>query len=322
MLYLPRTSACFPTWLNSLALILLQHFLCIKTVHNTGVYTCQSIAAIETKRKNISPTTQSIWLLTARYRANCNRTFRCMNMGWKGLTTFRMTRDYEDNVLRRKLFVVSSNEGGEMLNTFWTMSRIKQSGFQRHFPYQNVLQNLRVRKWLENSQLFRTCENTAQELAENSFPQEENWQRKTLQWPRRRWERAGRLMWFWADKQPLWKTCYMELPSHSPFPGTVLQTQATPSLDPQASKQSSDGKRKNLRDPKHSFFSQERSTAVPTSESSNPNKTLLLQQHCFQLFRFLKGHPAENPQSQTAVTCNVQGCGSCLYCSVTDKFKT
>lgn len=135
------------------------------------------------------------------------------------------------------------------------MSRIKQSGFQRHFPYQNVLQNLRVRKWLENSQLFRTCENTAQELAENIFPQVENWQRKTLQWPRRQWERAGRLMWFWADKQPLWKTCYMELPSHSPFPGTVLQTQAAPSLDPQASKQLSEWKRKNLRDPKHSFFS-------------------------------------------------------------------
>lgn len=33
-----------------------------------------------------------------------------MSMGWKGLTTFRLlrlTRDYEDNVLRRKLFVVA-----------------------------------------------------------------------------------------------------------------------------------------------------------------------------------------------------------------------
>lgn len=30
VLYLPRTTACFPTWLNSLALILPQHFLYIK----------------------------------------------------------------------------------------------------------------------------------------------------------------------------------------------------------------------------------------------------------------------------------------------------
>lgn len=279
---------------------------------------------METNRKNIRPTTQSSWLLNTRNRAHCNRTFRHTSMGWKGLTTFRLlrlTRDCEDNILRRKLFVVAMRgEKSWILSKL--MSRIKQSGFQRHFPYQNVLQNLRVRKWLESSQLFRTCENTDQELAENIFPQVENWQRKTLQWPRRRWERAERLMWFWADKQPLWKTCYMDLPSHFPFLGTVLQTQAAPSLDPQASKQSSDRKRENLRDQKHSFFSEERSTAVPASEPSNPNKTLLLQQRCFQLFRFLKGHPAENPQSQTAVTCNVQGCGSCLCCSVTDKFKT
>lgn len=63
-------------------------------------------------------------------------------------------------------------------------------------------------------------------------------------------------------------------------------------------------------------------TAVPTPDPSNPNKTLLLQQYCFQLFGFLKGHQAENPQPQTAVACNVQSCGSCLHCTVTDKFKS
>ena len=110
---------------------------------------------------------------------HCNRTSRHMNIGWKGLTTFsllRLTRDYEDDILRRELFICDRNWGkNKPLVTFWTMSRIEQSSFQRHFPYQNVLQNLRVRKWLENSQLFRTA-------AKHMKMQPRNWQRTVFPW--------------------------------------------------------------------------------------------------------------------------------------------
>lgn len=44
-----------------------------------------------------------------------------MNIGWKGLTTFsllRLTRDYDDDILRRELFICDRNWGkvGYFLN--------------------------------------------------------------------------------------------------------------------------------------------------------------------------------------------------------------
>lgn len=55
---------------------------------------------------------------------------------------------------------------------------------------------------------------------------------ETLQWPRSQWERTGRLMRFWTDKQLLWKTC---CPEASLPLSPILQPQVALCLDPQTS---------------------------------------------------------------------------------------
>lgn len=184
-----------------------------------------------------------------------------MNIGWKRLTTFsllRLTRDYEDDILRRELFICDRNWGktnpwllfelwgGFNKAAFRDISLIKMSckiwGWGNGWRTHNFSElQLNMWKWSPG---------TGKEL---SFcEQGVDWE--TLQWPRSQWERTGRLMWFWTEKQPLQKVCYTEasLPL-SPFLGTILQPQVALSLDPQASKESSHWKSK---DPKHSSFSQ------------------------------------------------------------------
>lgn len=142
--------------------------------------------------------------------------------------------------------------------------------------------------------------------------------RETLQWPRSQWERTGRLMRFWTDKQFLWKTfCTGASLPLSPF----LQPQVALCLDPQTSKELSDWKWKVLKIPNRSF-SQGPDHSSAHLRPLQPKYEFIAATTCFQLFKFLEGHQAENPQPPTAVVCNVQSCGSCLHCTVTDKFKS
>lgn len=142
--------------------------------------------------------------------------------------------------------------------------------------------------------------------------------REALQWPRSWWERTGRLMRFWTDKQLLWKTC----PTEASLPlSLMLQPQVALCLDPQTSKELPGWKCKVLKNPNHSF-SQSTDHCSAHIRPLWPKYDFIATTNCFHLFRFLKGHQAENPQPPTAVVCNVQSCGSCLHCTVTDKFNS
>lgn len=93
---------------------------------------------------------------------------------------------------------------------------------------------------------------------------------ETLQWPRSWWERTGRLMWFWTDKQPLQKLCYTEasLPL-SPFLGTILLC-LWMSRHPQHDQT---GKARSSRTQNTAPSHKALVTAVPTLDPSKPSKT-------------------------------------------------
>lgn len=123
---------------------------------------------------------------------------------------------------------------------------------------------------------------------------------------------------FRTDKQLLWKTCCSE--ASLPL-SLILQPQVALCLDPQTSKELSGWKCKVLKIPNHSF-SQGTDHSSAHLRPLQTKYNFIAATNFFQLFRFLKGHQAENPQPPTAVFCNVQSCGSCLHCTVTDKFKS
>lgn len=175
-------------------------------------------------------------------------------------------------------------------------------------------------KWLEKSQLFRTA-------AKHVKMQPRNWQRTVFPW-------VGSQQRSLAMTQELVgkdreineilnrQAALMENMPYWSFPPTLmLQPQVALCLDPQTSKELPGWKCKVLKNPNHSF-SQSTDHCSAHLRPLWPKYDFIATTNCFHLFRFLKGHQAENPQPPTAVVCNVQSCGSCLHCTVTDKFNS